>query len=130
MPVSAVQQSDSVIHAFFFYILIHHGLSQETGYSFLCCTLGPVLFFFFFFFFFVLVPHLGHKEVPWLGVSSELQLPACITATAPDPSHVCDLYHSSRRYPVLNPPTEWGQGATTGTPWTLFFMKLASLVFY
>ena len=39
-----------------------------------------------------------HMEVPRLGVESELQLPAYITATAmPDPSCVCDLHHSSRQ---------------------------------
>ena len=27
-------------HTFFFYILFHHGLSQEIGYSSLCCTVG------------------------------------------------------------------------------------------
>ena len=33
-------------------------------------------------------------EVPRLGVESELQLPAFITATAMwDPSSICDLYH-------------------------------------
>ena len=31
-------------------------------------------------------PHLQRMEVPWLGVQSELQLPACTAATAtPDP---------------------------------------------
>ena len=41
-------------------------------------------------------PHLWHMEVPRLGVKSELQLLTYITATAmPDPSHVCDLHHSS-----------------------------------
>ena len=35
-------------------------------------------------------------EVPRLGVELELQLPAYATATAmPDPSHICDLHHSS-----------------------------------
>ena len=34
-------------------------------------------------------------DVPRLGVESELQLPAYTTASAaPDPSHVCGLYHS------------------------------------
>ena len=42
-------------------------------------------------------------EVPRLGVELELQLPACTTATAKqDPSHIFDIYHSSRQY--LNPP--------------------------
>ena len=41
-------------------------------------------------------PRLWHSEVPRLGVKSELQLPAYTTITAtPDPSHICDLYHSS-----------------------------------
>ena len=38
-------------------------------------------------------------EVPRLGVRWELELPAYITATATatwDPSHLCDLHHSSR----------------------------------
>ena len=40
--------------------------------------------------------HLWHMEVPRLGVKLELQLPAYTTAIATqDPSHVCDLHHSS-----------------------------------
>ena len=39
-----------------------------------------------------------------LGVESELQLPAYTTAVAmPDPSHVCNLHHSSQQYQILNP---------------------------
>ena len=43
VPISAVQQSDSVIHiyTFFFNILFHYGLSQDIVYSSLCYTLGP-----------------------------------------------------------------------------------------
>ena len=40
------------------------------------------IFFFFFFFLVFLEPHLRHMEVPGLGVKLELQLPACIIATA------------------------------------------------
>ena len=50
-------------------------------------------------------PHLGHMEVPRLGVQSELQLPAYTTATAtamPDPSYVCNLGHSSWQCQILN----------------------------
>jgi len=36
--VSAVQQSDSVIHI---YILFHYGLSEDIECSFLCCTVRP-----------------------------------------------------------------------------------------
>ena len=46
-------------------------------------------------------------EVPRLGVELELQLPAYTTATSmPDPSHVCDLNHSSRQRQILNPLSE------------------------
>ena len=46
-------------------------------------------------------------EVPRLGVRSELQLPAYARATAtPDPSHICNLHHSSRQCPILNPKSE------------------------
>ena len=52
-------------------------------------------------------------EVPRLGAKSELQLPAYSTATAttrPDPSHICDLYHSSRQCSILNLPSEARDG--------------------
>ena len=46
-------------------------------------------------------------EVPRLGVTSELQLPAYATATAtPDPRLACDLPHSSGQCWILNPVTE------------------------
>ena len=48
--------------------------------------------------------HLWHVEVPRLGDESELQLPACTTATAvPCPSCVCDLHHSSQQHQIHNP---------------------------
>ena len=41
--------------------------------------------------------------VPRLGVELELQLLAYTTATAMlDPSHVCDLHHSSWQFWILN----------------------------
>ena len=41
---------------------------------------------------------------PRLGVKSELQLLAYATPTAtPDPSHICDLHHSSEQHWILNP---------------------------
>ena len=42
-----------------------------------------------------------------LGVESVLQLLADTTATAMlDPSHVCDLHHSSWQHQILNPLIE------------------------
>ena len=42
-------------------------------------------------------------EAPKLRVELELQLPAYTEATAtPDPSHSCDLYHSSWQHQILN----------------------------
>ena len=56
-----------------------------------------------FFFFCFLGLHLWYMEVPRLGVKSELQLPAYITATAmQDLSGVCDLFHSSWQCQILN----------------------------
>ena len=42
LPISAVQQSDPAIHTytFFSHILFHHVLSQETGHSSQCYTVG------------------------------------------------------------------------------------------
>ena len=68
-----------------------------------------VLFVLFYFVFCFLGPHLRHMEVCRLGVKLELQLPAYATATATatrDPSHVCDRYHSSQQYQILNPLSE------------------------
>ena len=43
-------------------------------------------------------------EVPRLGVDLELQPLAYATATAiPDPSHICDLHHSSGQHWIPNP---------------------------
>ena len=57
-------------------------------------------------------------KFPRLGVESELQLPAYTTATAtPYLSHICDLYHSSLGYWILNPLREaWDQPES---PWIL-----------
>ena len=44
-------------------------------------------------------------EVPRLGVESELQLLAS-TTTRQDPSHICDLHHSSQQCWLLNPLNE------------------------
>ena len=53
--------------------------------------------------------HPRHMEVPRLGVKLKLQLPAYATATAtPDPSHLCDLQHSSQQLQILNPLSEAG----------------------
>ena len=47
---------------------------------------------------------LQHMEIPRLKVKLELQLQAYTTATATcDPSHVCDLHHSSQQHQILNP---------------------------
>ena len=45
VPVSAAQQSDSIIHIwiFFFNILFHYGLSQEIRYRSPCYPVGPCL---------------------------------------------------------------------------------------
>ena len=47
--------------------------------------------------------------VPGLGVQLERQPPVYPTATATamsDPSHVCDLPHSSQQHRILNPQSE------------------------
>ena len=119
MPISTIQQSDPVIYI---YILFH-----------------IYIYILFIYLFSFLEPHPWHVEVPRLGVESELQLPACATATQ-DPSHICDLHHSSRQRQILNPLREARDQtlnlmvpsqirflcATTGTPQTTF-LKLFHL---
>ena len=61
-------------------------------------------------------------EVPRLGVESELQLLATATASATqDPSHVCDLHHSSQQCRILNPLSEARDGThiLMDTSWVL-----------
>ena len=96
------------------------------------CLLASYTFFFW--------PFLGplpwHMEAPRLGGKSELQLPACTTATATqDPSSICNRHHSSRRCQILNPLSEVRDRicvlmvpswicfccATTGTPSYTYF---------
>ena len=72
-------------------------------------SIGYSLTFYFnlFSFFFFLGLHPWHMEVPRLGVKLELQLPAYATATVTwDPSHFCNLHHSSRQRWILNPLSE------------------------
>ena len=46
-------------------------------------------------------------EVPRLGGELELQLLAHVTARAmQNPSHICNLHHSSQQYQIINPLTE------------------------
>ena len=64
------------------------------------------IFIFLFFIFSFLGLHLKHM-VLGLGVESEAQLLPYTTATATkDPSHICDLHHSSWQCQILNPLSE------------------------
>ena len=72
-------------------------------------TLGffVCLFIFVLFFFCFLGLHLQPTDIPRLGVQPELQLPASTTATATwDPSHICDLHHSTQQRWIFNPLSE------------------------
>ena len=73
--------------------------------SYVDSTMEEIFGFSFFSFFLEL--HLQQMEVLRLGVESELQVPAYVTATAtPDLSHVCDLHRSSGQHQLLNPLSE------------------------
>ena len=62
--------------------------------------LAPLIYLFIFCF---LGLHLWHMEVPRLGIKLELQLLAYTTATAmQDPSHVCNLPHSSQQCQIVD----------------------------
>ena len=52
-------------------------------------------------------PHSWHMGVPRQGIKSGLYRPAYTTAKAKwDPSHVCDLHHSSQQCRILNPRSQ------------------------
>ena len=64
----------------------------------------PTIFFLSFSFFFFGAAPTAHGSSQARGVESELQQPACTTATATrDLSHICDLHHSSQPHQILNP---------------------------
>ena len=68
---------------------------------------GAGEYFILFYFTCFLEPHPRHVEVPRLGVELDLQLQARTAATATqDPSHICDLHHSSQQRRILNPLSE------------------------
>ena len=70
----------------------------EYEFSNICCLIYLFIYLVF------LGPHPRPMEVPRLGVQSELQLPAYITARATrDPSPICNLHHSSWQHQILNP---------------------------
>ena len=103
-------------------LLISSGGFHLNGYwmmSFLPSFLPPSLSLFLSFFFFLGV-HLGHMEVPSLGVHSELELPATAAATR-DLSQILNLCHSLKQRQILNSLTEAGDGTRIliDTSWVL-----------
>ena len=64
-----------------------------------------------------------------LGVQLELQLPAYATVTEmPDPSHICNLHHSSRQQGILNPLSK--VGIEPESSWILIRFLTAELRFF
>ena len=90
-------------------VLLSGAMCQLDG---ICLLLGTLPFaspaHFLFSSYVFLGLHSWHMEVPRLGVELKLQPPAYATATAPsDPSHLCDLHHSSwQQRQILNPLIE------------------------
>ena len=112
--------------------LIHHGKFNlhQTESTFAEGSFVLLCLFVF------LEPHLQPMESSRLEAELQLQLPAYTTATATwDPSHICNLYHSSWQCQLLNPRSKakdrthnlmdisWvcDHWATTGTPRKLVF---------
>ena len=103
LPLDGVRFSRGVVAAGY----VGKGTGAEGFFFF------PFHFYFYFFIYLILKNFLSlscflrHMEVPRLGVESELELPAYTTATATwNPSHVCDLHHSSQQRWILNPLIE------------------------
>ena len=74
------------------------------------CSRSPYNYFILFVLFCLVLflgPHPRHMEVPRLGGESELQLPACTTATATQGSepHLRPLPQLGPHW-ILNPPSE------------------------
>ena len=92
----------------------------------------------FYFIFVFLGPHLRHMEVPRLGVSSELLLPAYTTTIATrDPSCVCDPYHSLWQWQrwIFNPLSKARDRTYNliDTSWICYFWAMTGtlkIIFY
>ena len=83
-----------------------------------------IFFFYSIFFLCILGPCLWHLDVPRLGVKSKLQLLAWTTATATlDPSHVCNLHHSSWQHQITDPLSE-------ARDWTCILTVTSRVCFY
>ena len=107
-----------------------------------------IYIYIYFFFFAILGPHPWHMDVPRLGVYSELQPLAYARATATwDPSHVCNLHHSSWQRRILNPlskardqtcvlmdtsqiPLHWATMGTHDLSWTFIFLSFFFFLFF
>ena len=69
-----------------------------------CINSKSKVYLFIYLFLLFIGLHLWHMEVPRLGVKSEPQLTACVTATATqDLSFLCNLHHGSWQHWILNP---------------------------
>ena len=76
------------------------------------------------FFFVFLGPHVHQIEVSRLGLKLELQLPAYTIGTATqDPSHICNPYHASQQYWILNPLSK-------AKDWTRIFMDTSRVCYH
>ena len=83
-------------------------LIPPLSFLFVFCFLVFVFCFFAFCFFRATCVAYGSSR---LGVETEQQLPAYTIATATrDPSHICDLHHSSQQCWILNPLSEAKDG--------------------
>ena len=79
-----------------------YNLMVPSRIRFCCSMMGtPAIFFPF------IWPHLWNMEAPRLRVELELQMQACVTATAiSDPSCICNQCRSLWQYQILNPLSE------------------------
>ena len=75
----------------------------------------------------------GIWRLPGWGPIRELQLPACARATATqDPSHLCDLPHSSQQRRILNPLNEardWTRNLMVAS-WIHLLCTMHKLLFF
>ena len=85
----------------------HWGRGTGAGWAIAWSLDASLYFYLFIYLFYFLGLHLQHVEVLRLGIESKLQPLAYATATAmPDPSHGCDLHHSSQQCQILSPLSE------------------------
>ena len=82
---------------------IHMRCGSLFAFSFVCIIAVTFSFFLSFFVRAALTPYGNSQSMDWIRATAPGYVRATVT---PDPSHICNLHHSSRQSQILHPPSK------------------------